>query len=241
MNNRILKSLIMLTVVLSAGCSTVYVPLMDTKIAIERGGGDCKNKSVAYHAALKEQEIESCVTCGVLSFNSTPLLHCWNEVRSPEDGKWKLIDLHAMVGQLDGWDVEQSPEYFPYVRYNGNVTVEDIRFERGYTWKSDKNLGYLMENCQFNWFPIISELKHLSLKPDADIFAFDGHTFSLSQAITPIRRMIQMMMDVEFSQVPHTTSPDYIKRSPEHENITTVAEKSYPTGDKIKLASKSLL
>jgi hypothetical protein len=241
MNNRILKSLIMLTVVLSAGCATVYVPLMDTKIAIEQGGGDCKDKSTAYHAALQEQEIESCVTCGVLSFNSTPLLHCWNEVRSPEDGKWKLIDLHAMVGQLDGWDVEQSPEYFPYVRYNGNVTVEDIRFERGYTWKSDNNLGYLMENCQFNWFPIISELKHLSLKPDADIFTFDGHTFPLSQAITPIRRIFQMLMDQEFSQVPLATSPNYKERSQDDENITIVAKQNFPAGNQLESPPKSIL
>lgn len=241
MNNGILKSLIMLTIVLSAGCATVYVPLMDTKIAIEQGGGDCKDKSVAYHAALQEQEIESCVTCGVLSFNSTPLLHCWNEVRCPVDGQWKLIDLDAMIGQLDGWNVEQSPEYLPYVRYNGNVTVEDIRWERDYTWKSDKNLAYLMENCQFNWFPIISELPHLSLRPAANIFAFDGHTFPLSQAITPIRLIFQMLLDLEFSQVPHATSPNHKERSQDYEKITTVAKQSSPAGNQIEPSSKSML
>ena len=186
MKNGILKSLIILTVVLSAGCSTVYVPLKDTKITIERGGGDCKDKSIAYHAALQEQEIESRVTCGVLSFNSTPLLHCWNEVRCPVDGQWKLIDLDAMLGQLDGWNVEQSPEYLPYIRYNGNVTVEDIRRERGYMWKSDKSLSYLMQNCQFNWLPIISELPHLSLQRKADSsFDSDGPVFQLSYATKP--------------------------------------------------------
>lgn len=156
-----IKCFLILSIALTAGCSTVFVPLKDAKVTIERGGGDCKDKAIAYHSALQEEEIESCVTCGVLSFNSEPLLHCWNEVRCPEDGKWKLVDVDALMGQLDGWDVEQSPEYIPYIKYSGKVTVEDIRLQRGFSWKSEKELSYLMENCQFNWIPVISELDYL--------------------------------------------------------------------------------
>ncbi len=156
-----MKYLLVFLIIFAAGCSTVFVPLKDTKIAIEKGGGDCKDKAIAYHMALQEQEIESCVTCGVLSFYSKPLLHCWNEVRCPEDDRWKLVDVDAIVGQRDGWDREQSPEYIPYIRYNDKVTVKDIRLERGFSWKSEKKLSYLMQNCQFNWIPIISELEYL--------------------------------------------------------------------------------
>ena len=153
--------LFVLLIVFTAGCSTVFVPLPDAKVAIERGDGDCKDKAIAYQAALQDQGIESCITCGVLSLSSQPLLHCWNEVLSPEDGKWKLVDVDALADQQDGWDVEQSPEYLPYIKYSGKVTVEDIRQEKGYSWKSEKNLSYLMENCQFNWMPVISELDYL--------------------------------------------------------------------------------
>lgn len=153
--------LLVLLILFSAGCSTVFVPLPDTKAALERGDGDCKDKAVAYQAALQDEGIESCITCGILSFYSEPLLHCWNEVLSPEDSRWKLIDVDAVVDQQDGWDREQSPEYIPYVRYYGKVTVEDIRLEKGFDWKSEKQLSYLMENCQFNWMPIISELDYL--------------------------------------------------------------------------------
>lgn len=161
MTNKTIKYLLILLIVFTAGCSTVFVPLKDTKITIESGRGDCKEKAIAYHTALQDQEIESCVACGVLSFNSEPLLHCWNEVRCPEDGKWKLVDVDAVMGQLDGWDVEQSPEYIPYIKYSGKVTIEDIRQQRGFSWKSEKELSYLMQNCQFNWIPIISELEYL--------------------------------------------------------------------------------
>ena len=143
------------------GCSTVYVPLKDSKIVIENSEGDCKAKAIAYQAALQDQGIESCVTCGVLSFNSQPLFHCWNEVLCPEDNKWKLVDVDAIEGQLDGWDVEQSPEYMPYIRYKGAVTVQDIRQEQGYSWKNENGLAYLSEHCQFNWIPIISELDYI--------------------------------------------------------------------------------
>lgn len=150
-----------MSIIFATGCSTVFVPLKDTKIGIENSRGDCKDKAIAYHEALREKEIESCVTCGVLSFNSKPLLHCWNEVKSPEDGKWKLVDVDALTGQRDGWDVQQSPEYMPYIRFSGKVTIDDIRSEQGFFWKSDKELSYLMENCQFNWIPIVSELAYL--------------------------------------------------------------------------------
>ena len=161
MANKIIRYLFVLLMAFTSGCSAVSVPLQDTLVAIERGEGDCKAKAIAYHSALQEKGIESCIACGVLSLYSQPVLHCWNEVLSPEDGRWKLIDADALVGQQDGWDVEQSPEYMPYIKYSGKVTVEDIRLEKGFSWKSEKNLSYLMQNCQFNWIPIISELDYL--------------------------------------------------------------------------------
>ena len=163
MKTRIMRSLLILSIIFSTGCSVVYVPALNTKIAIENSDGDCKDKAIAYHEAMQEQDIKSCVTCGVLSFNSQPLLHCWNEVLSPEDDRWKLVDVDAVEGQLDGWDTEQSPEYMPYVRYSGKVTIDDIRSERGFYWKSEKGLAYIMENCQFNWFPIISEIDYMCI------------------------------------------------------------------------------
>lgn len=163
MKTRIMRSLLILSIIFSTGCSVVYVPALNTKIAIENSDGDCKDKAIAYHEAMQEQDIESCVTCGVLSFNSQPLLHCWNEVLSPEDDRWKLVDVDAVEGQLDGWDTEQSPEYMPYVRYSGKVTIDDIRSERGFYWKSEKGLAYIMENCRFNWFPIISEIDYMCI------------------------------------------------------------------------------
>ena len=69
--------------------------------------------------------------------------------------------MDAVAGQQDGWDAEQIPEYMPYIRFTGTVTVDDIRTERGFFWKSDKELAYLMENCRFNWIPIFSELAYL--------------------------------------------------------------------------------
>ncbi len=105
---RITTLIISLFIIFATGCNTVFVPIKDAKIDIENSDGDCKDKAIAYHDALREQEIESCVTCGVLSFHSKLLLHCWNEVKNPEDGKWKLVDVDAVAGQQDGWDAEQS-------------------------------------------------------------------------------------------------------------------------------------
>lgn len=168
----------LLAIYMLAGCaafnSNVYVPCKKDWIAIEKAndadgirngvaigysaGGNCKEQAIAYHDAVVESGIESCVTCGILVQNSQPLKHCWNEVRCPEDGKWKLIDASLNFMEFrDGWDVEQSPEYMPYIRFQGKVAVEDIRKELNYCWKSDKNLSYLMAHSDFQWFPIISE------------------------------------------------------------------------------------
>jgi hypothetical protein len=155
--------LFVLLILFLTGCSTVYVPALNTKIAIENSDGDCKDKAIAYQTVLQDQGIESCVTCGVLSSYSKPLLHCWNEVLSPEDDRWKLVDADAVERRVDGWDTEQSPEYMPYVRYSGKVTLDDIRSERGFYWKSEKSLAYIMENCQFNWIPIISEIDYMCI------------------------------------------------------------------------------
>jgi hypothetical protein len=157
---KIKSYLLVLLMLLSTGCSVVYVPALNAKITIENSDGDSKEKAIAYQTVLKDQGVESCVTCGVLSFNSQQLLHCWNEVRNPEDGRWKLVDVDAVVSQRDGWDIEQSPEYMPYIRYGGKVTVDDIHSERGFYWKSEKSIACIMENCEFSWLPVINELDY---------------------------------------------------------------------------------
>ena len=172
--------IILLSLSVTTGCAAlnanVYVPCKKDWLAIENSGaskvqrsgrayaynagGNCKEQAIAYHDVVRQTSVESCVTCGILSQNSQPLTHCWNEVKCPEDGKWKLIDTSRNFTEFqDGWDVEQSPEYMPYIRFTGKVTVEDIRNERDYSWKSDKSLSYLAEHCEFQWYPIISELK----------------------------------------------------------------------------------
>jgi hypothetical protein len=174
--------MVALVLYMSTGCaaigSNVYMPCKNDLIAIERAndadaarmgsdigysaGGNCKEQAIAYHTAVTDAGTESCVTCGILVQYSQPLKHCWNEVKCPEDGKWKLIDASRNSMEFrDGWDVEQSPEYMPYIRFKGKVSVEDIRHEQNYVWKSDKSLSYLMENCEFQWFPVISELRHI--------------------------------------------------------------------------------
>ncbi len=172
--------IILLTMFMLAGCaafnSKVYVPFKKDWIAIEKAndanrsgretgysaGGNCKEQAIAYHNVVNSSSIESCVTCGILVQNSQPLKHCWNEIKCPEDGKWKLVDTSRNFMEFsDGWDVEQSPEYMPYIKFEGPVTVEDIRKEQNYSWKSDKSLSYLAENCEFQWYPIISEWKYI--------------------------------------------------------------------------------
>jgi hypothetical protein len=159
------------------GCAAlnanVYIPCKKDWIAIENAnrtgseigytaGGNCKEQAIAYHSTVSDSDIESCVTCGILVQNSQPLKHCWNEIKCPEEGKWKQIDASRNFLEFkDGWDVEQSPEYMPYIRFKGKVRVEDIRKERNYSWKPDKSLAYLIENSDSQWFPIISEWRYI--------------------------------------------------------------------------------
>jgi len=180
---RMVNYLVILSILyMITGCaainSNVYIPCKNDLIAIEKvndadanrrgddigyaAGGNCKEQAIAYHDTVRRSGDESCVTCGILVQYSQPLKHCWNEVKCPEDGKWKLIDASRNSMEFrDGWDVEQSPEYMPYIRFKGRVSVEDIRKEQNYFWKSDQSLSYLIDNCEFQWIPIISEWQYI--------------------------------------------------------------------------------
>lgn len=147
-----LLALILLTAIFS-GCASlnldavVYAPENPLLHQIEDQCMDCKQAAIMGQQVLRGMELKSCITCGFWLGSNDPRGpgHCWNEVFSPEDQKWHLVDLNRWGDE--GWSMDQYPEYIPVSRWYGFPSVFDLTFDQGADWyASEDDVSEIIKN-----------------------------------------------------------------------------------------------